>query len=73
MVSLSADLEDLAMAPADLRRLDPDDAVVVATDAGDAVGQLERRRGASAADDLEYVIHRGWPVGCRGFAVLPTR
>ncbi len=60
IVSLSADLENLAMAPADLRRLDADQAVVVATDAGDAIGQLERRRGTSAADDLEYVIHRGF-------------
>ena len=45
------------------RRLTCDDlirmmAVVVAAEAGDAVGQLERRRGAAAPDDLEYIIHR---------------
>ena len=44
---LVRDLEDFAMAPADLRRLDADQAVVVATDAGDAIGQLESRRGTS--------------------------
>ncbi len=59
---LVRDLEDLTMAPADLRRLDPDHAVIVSTDAGDAVGQLECGRGAAAADDLEYVIHRGGPL-----------
>ena len=57
--------KSLAMAPADLRRLDADYAIVVATEAGDVVGQLERGRGASAPHDLEYIIHRRWPVGLR--------
>ncbi len=61
---LSADLVKLAMAPAHLRRLDADDTVVVATEAGDVVGQLECGRGASAPHDLEYIVHRRWPEGC---------
>ena len=60
-------LEDLAMTTADLRGADPDQAVVVATDAVDSIHQLQRGRLASAADDLENVIHlvaipAGWGV-----------
>ncbi len=72
---LVRDLEDFAVPPADLRRLDADQAVIVAADAGDAIGQLESRRGTSAADDLKYVVHRGfvpiaWHVGSH---MLPTK
>ena len=48
------------MAPADLRRFDADQAIIVATDDRNAIGQLESRRGASAAHDLEYIVHRGF-------------
>ena len=72
---LASDLEELAMAPADLRRLDADHTVVVATEAGHVVGQLECRRGASAPHDLEYIIHRrlARSVGTCACACLPTK
>ena len=60
---LAADLVQLAMAPAHLCRLDADDTIVVAPEARHVVGQLECRGGASAPHDLEYIIHRRWPVG----------
>ena len=59
---LAADFVELTMAPAYLCRLDADDTIVVASQAGDVIGQLECGRNASAADDLEYIIHRKWPV-----------
>ena len=57
---LAVDVVDLAMPPADLRRLDADDTIIVAPEAGDPFGQLERRRGAPAPHDLKYIIHRGF-------------
>ena len=65
---LSPDLVELAMAAANLCRLDADDTIVVAPEAGDVVGQFERGGGASAPHDLEYIIHRRWPVGFRDAA-----
>ena len=55
---LALGLVDLAVPAAHLRRLDPDDAVIVSPEAGHAIGQLQRRRGTAAPDDLKYIVHR---------------
>ena len=54
-------LEELAMPAADLRRLDPELAIVVAAGRGDAVAELQGGRGAPATEDDELEIH-GDPV-----------
>src|SRR5262249_22364593 len=55
---LAPDLEELAMAAADLRRLDANQAIVVPAEGRDAVGQFEGSGGTAASDHLEYIIHR---------------
>ena len=50
-------LEELAMTAADLRRSDPDLAIVVAANAVDSIHQLQRVCPAAASHDLESIIH----------------